>query len=52
MLFAALTLAFAALAVASAWGAGGEARRWIVAVAAAAIALWIGDLARRILRRH
>jgi hypothetical protein len=51
VLFAVLTAAFVALAVASAWGAGGEVRRWLVAAAAAALAFWTGDLARRILRR-
>jgi hypothetical protein len=47
-----LTCGFLALAVVSAWGAGGEARRWIVTVAAAALGLWTAGLARRALRRH
>jgi len=51
-LFAVLMLGFAAVAIASAVGAGGSARRWIVAAAAAAIAAWFGSLAWQLIRRH
>jgi len=51
-LFAVLTLGFAAVAIASAVGAGGSARRWVVAAAAAAIAAWFGSLALQLIRRH
>jgi hypothetical protein len=48
-LFAALALALALVAVFSALEGG---RAWIVALAAAALALWLGDLARRATRRR
>jgi hypothetical protein len=51
-LFLCLTLAFAGVAIASAWGASGTVGRWIVAFAAAAIAAWFGSLAWRMLRQH
>jgi hypothetical protein len=51
-LFAVLTLAFAALAAWAAVGAGGSPRRWVVAVAAAALAVWLASLAAPLLRRH
>jgi hypothetical protein len=51
-LFLLLALAFAGVATASAWGAGGEIRRWVVAAAAAALALWLGSLSVRALRPH
>ena len=44
-LFAALALGFAAIAVAA-----GRAERWIIALAAAALALWMGGLAAQALR--
>jgi hypothetical protein len=50
VLFALLALALAGIAFASANGANGSAGRWIVAVAAAAIALWLASLAWRGLR--
>jgi hypothetical protein len=49
-LFALLALALAGIAFESARGAGGSAGRWIVAVAAAAIAVWLGSMAWRALR--
>jgi hypothetical protein len=49
-LFALLALALAGVAFEAARGAGGAAGRWIVAVAAAAIAVWLGTLAIRALR--
>ena len=51
-LFAALALGFAALAAWAAVGAGGSVRRWLVAVAAVAIALWFGGLVRQLARPH
>jgi hypothetical protein len=47
-LFAALALSLALVAVFSALEGGGA---WVVALAAAALALWLGDLARRALIR-
>jgi hypothetical protein len=49
-LFTVLAAAFAAIAVGSAWGAGGAAGRWVVAAAAAAMAAWLGSLAWGMLR--
>jgi hypothetical protein len=51
-LFSVLTLAFGALAATAAWGAGGSARRWVVAAAAAAIAAWFAGLAWQLGGRH
>jgi hypothetical protein len=48
LLFAIIAAALAAIAVASALAGG---RAWIIALAAAALALWMGDTARRTLRR-
>jgi hypothetical protein len=45
-LFTVLTLAFAGIAAASA-----SAGRWVIAVAAAAIAAWMGSFALAALRR-
>ena len=44
-LFAAIAVSLALVAV---WAALEGGRAWIVALAAAAIALWMGDLARRV----
>ena len=44
MLFAAIALA---LALVAGWAALAGGRAWVVALAAAALALWMGDLARR-----
>ena len=49
LLFGVLATAFAAIAVASAWGSTAP-RRLVVAAAAAAIALWLGSLALSALR--
>jgi hypothetical protein len=49
LLFGAIALAFALIALYAALE-GGTA--WVIAVAAAALALWMGDLARRALRRR
>jgi len=48
LLFALLALGLGLVAVASALQGG---RAWVVALAAAALALWMGDLARRALVR-
>jgi hypothetical protein len=50
-LFAALAAALVLTAVAAIMGAGGDAARWIVAVAALALAFWLGSLALSALRR-
>jgi hypothetical protein len=49
VLFTVLATAFAAIAVGSAWGST-EPRRLVVALAAAAIAFWLGSLAVAALR--
>jgi hypothetical protein len=49
-LFALLAIAFAGVAFAAGYGAGGEAGRWIIAFAAAALAVWLGSLAFRTFR--
>jgi hypothetical protein len=51
-LFLCLTLAFAGIAIAAAWGAAGAVGRWVVVFAAAAIAAWFGSLAWRTLGPH
>ena len=49
-LFALLAFALAGVAFEAARGAGGAAGRWIVAFAAAALAVWLGTLAVRALK--
>jgi hypothetical protein len=49
-LFALLALALAGVAFESARSAGGSAGRWIIAFAAAAIAVWLATLSFRALR--
>jgi len=49
-LFSLLAVAFAGIAFAAGYGAGGEAGRWIVALAAAALAIWLASLALRAFR--
>jgi hypothetical protein len=46
VLFSALTIGFAGIAV-----AGGTAGRWVIAVAATALAVWMGSFAWAALRR-
>jgi hypothetical protein len=46
VLFCALTAMFVVIAVAA-----GEAERWVIAVAAAVLALWMGSFAWAALRR-
>ncbi len=49
-LFALLAIAFAGIAFAAGNGAGGQAGRWIIAFAAAALAVWLGSMAFRAFR--
>jgi hypothetical protein len=49
-LFALLALAFAGVAFAAGNGAGGQAGRWIIALAAAVLAVWLASMAFRALR--
>jgi hypothetical protein len=49
VLFAVLAAGLGAIAVASALAGG---RAWVLALAAAAVALWMADLARRALVRR
>jgi hypothetical protein len=49
-LFSLLALAFAGVAFAAGNGAGGQAGRWIIAAAAAVLAIWLASLAYRALR--
>jgi hypothetical protein len=49
-LFGLLALALAGVAFESVRGAGGSPGRWIIALAAAAIAVWLATLAFRALR--
>jgi hypothetical protein len=44
LLFSAIALS---LALVAAWSALEGGRAWVIAAAAAALALWMGDLARR-----
>ena len=44
LLFSAIAVS---LALVAAWSALEGGRAWVIAVAAAALALWMGDLARR-----
>jgi hypothetical protein len=50
VLFCALAAALIATAVAALAGAGGQARGWIVAIAALALAGWLGSLGLSALR--
>jgi hypothetical protein len=49
-LFAFLAIAFAGGAFAAGYGAGVEVGRWIVALASAALAVWMASMAFRVLR--
>jgi hypothetical protein len=52
LLFTFLAAALAATALWAAIGAGSDVRRWIVAVAALALAAWLASLALSAFRRH
>ncbi len=49
-LFSLLAIAFAGVAFAAGYGAGGEAGRWIIALAAAVLAAWLASMAFRAFR--
>jgi hypothetical protein len=49
-LFSLLALGFAGVAFSAGNGAGGEAGRWVVALAAAVLALWLASMAFRAFR--
>ena len=49
-LFLLLACGFAGVAYGAVRGAGGEAGRWVIAVAAGALALWLVTMALRALR--
>ena len=49
-LFSLLAIAFAGVAFAAGNGAGGEAGRWIIALTAAVLAVWLGSMALRAFR--
>ena len=51
-LFTALAAVLAAVAAAALIGAGGNAARWLIAVAALALAGWLGSLAMAAFRRR
>ncbi|MGD0713116.1 MAG: hypothetical protein ABSB24_02885 [Gaiellaceae bacterium] len=52
LLFAFLAAVLAATALWAAVGAGHDVRRWIVALAALALAAWLASLALSAFRRH
>jgi hypothetical protein len=45
-----LAVALAGVAFAAGYGAGGEAGRWIIAFAAAALSVWLASMAFRAFR--
>jgi hypothetical protein len=49
-LFSLLAIGFAGVAFAAGYGAGGEAGRWIIALAAAVLAAWLASMAFRAFR--
>jgi hypothetical protein len=49
-LFSFLAIGFVGVAFAAAYGAGTEIRRWVIVVAAVALAVWLGTMAFRALR--
>ncbi len=49
-LFSLLALGFAGVAFAAGHGAGGAVGRWVVVLAAAALAVWLATMAFRTLR--
>jgi hypothetical protein len=49
-LFSLLAIGFAGVAVAAADGAGSAVGRWIIVLAAAALAVWLASMALRALR--
>ena len=51
VLFCAIAAALTGIAIAALVGAGGQAKGWIVAVAALAVAGWLGSVGVSALRR-
>ena len=49
-LFLLLAVGFAGVAFTAVHGAGGNVARWVIAVAAAALAVWLAGMALRALR--
>ncbi len=49
-LFLLLALAFAGVAFAAGYGAGSEVGRWVIVLAALALAAWLATMALRALR--
>jgi hypothetical protein len=49
-LFALLAVALAGIAFAAGYGAGGTVGRWVVALAAAVLAVWLASMAYRLFR--
>jgi len=49
-LFSMLSISFAGVAFAAGYGAGGELGRWVIVLAAAALAVWLATMAVRALR--
>jgi hypothetical protein len=49
-LFALLSIGFAGIAFAAAYGAGREMAGWAIVLAATALAIWLGSMAFRALR--
>ena len=49
-LFSLLAIGFVGVAFAAGYGAGAELRRWIIVLAAAALAVWLATMAFRALR--
>jgi hypothetical protein len=49
-LFSLLAIGFVGVAFAAAYGAGTEVRRWVIVLAAVALAAWLGTMAFRALR--
>ncbi len=45
-----LSISFAGVAFAAGYGAGGELGRWVIVLAAAALAVWLATMAVRALR--
>jgi hypothetical protein len=45
-----LAVAFAGMGFAAAYGAGTDLGRWVVVIAAASLALWLGSMAIRALK--
>ncbi len=52
LLFTGLAAVLTAVAAAALIGAGGDARGWVVAVAALALAAWLASLALAVFRRR